>query len=162
MTATAYLSLGSNLGDGRANLEEALRRLEARGAAVIQRSRIYRTEPVGVRVQPQFNNLACQVETGLDAAGLLALCEEIEREMGRSGKGDLGPRVIDLDLLFFGSSVISSPGLCVPHPRLYQRRFVLVPLEEIASSFVDPVTGKTVRTLLWECLDRSAVEPLAG
>lgn len=156
----AWIGLGSNVGDRVAALAEAAARLEAAGLPIVARSSIYRTAPVDVLDQPEFLNQVLGVRTTLEPRGLLAACLDIERSMGRIRRRDKGPREIDLDLLLHGSTVRSEPGLEIPHPRLPLRRFVLVPLAEIAPDLVHPVLGLTVTALLERCPDRSAVSPL--
>jgi 2-amino-4-hydroxy-6-hydroxymethyldihydropteridine diphosphokinase len=150
---TVYLGLGSNLGDRPANLREALERLEAAGIRVARRSSLYETEPLDLRDQPSFLNAVVEVETDLFPLQLLASTQKIEREMGRRRLTPKGPRNIDIDILFYGRSLIETADLQVPHPRIAQRRFVLEPLSEIAPEFRHPVSGKTAREML------AAIEP---
>lgn len=145
---TAYLGLGSNVGDREANLREALERLHTAGIHVARRSSLYETEPQDVRDQPWFLNAVIKVETELFPRQLLGCLQNIEREMGRRRVTPKGPRNIDIDILFYGRSVIDAPELQVPHPRIAERRFVLEPLSEIAPEFRHPVIGKTAREML--------------
>ncbi len=145
---TAYLGLGSNLGNREANLRQALDRMESEGIRVVRRSSIYETEPRDLPDQPWFLNAAVEVETDLFPLQLLARLQNIEREMGRRRVTPKGPRNIDIDVLFYGRSVIATADFQVPHPRIAQRRFVLEPLAEIAPEFRHPMTGKTAREML--------------
>lgn len=156
---TAYLSLGSNLGDRRGFLSRALSRLELEGHRILKCSSVYETEPVDFTDQPPFLNLTCGVRSPVGPEELLRSCQKIEAEIGRSRTVPKGPREIDIDLLFFGDRLIATRDLTLPHPSLQNRRFVLEPLSEIAPSFRDPRSGKTIRTLLEHCPDRSWVRP---
>jgi 2-amino-4-hydroxy-6-hydroxymethyldihydropteridine diphosphokinase len=150
---TAYLALGSNLGNREANLRDAVQRLEAAEVRVLRRSSWYETAPQEMLDQPSFLNAVIEVETDLFPLQLLARIRQIERDMGRRRVTPKGPRNIDIDILFCGRSVIAAAELEVPHPRMAQRRFVLEPLAEIAPDFRHPVTGKTAREML------AALEP---
>ncbi len=154
---TCLLGLGSNLGDKRRNLERARRRLERAGVEVRRSSSVYRTEPVDVPDQPWFLNQVLEVRTDRTPQELFELAKAIEAAMGRVPAGEKGPRTVDIDILLAGETIIESPALTVPHPRLAVRNFVLVPLAEIAPRAVHPVLGKTVRELARECPDRAAV-----
>jgi 2-amino-4-hydroxy-6-hydroxymethyldihydropteridine diphosphokinase len=132
---TAYLGLGSNLGDRAANLWEATRRLgELRRCTVERVSRLYETAPVGPQDQPWFLNAALRVETAFAPHDLLHAAQQIEQAMGRTLGERWGPRIIDLDVLLFGEKRIASAELTIPHPELWKRRFVLVPLMDVVPS----------------------------
>jgi len=132
----AFLGLGSNLGDRLANLQEAVDRLSRKGGVVVLRaSRVYETAPVGPP-QPDYLNAVVEVDTTLGARALLDACLDVEAAMGRVRAERWGPRRIDVDLLGYGQEHIDEPGLTVPHPRVHERAFVLVPLLELEA---DPV-----------------------
>lgn len=145
---TAYLGLGTNLGDRAAHLDDALRRIEAAGIHIVRASSRYETAPRDVTSQPWFLNLAAEVETRLFPRQLLTVLLRIERDMGRVRRITKGPRLIDIDILLYGKAIIKAPELEVPHPRLHQRRFVLEPLAELAPALRHPILRKTMRELL--------------
>jgi 2-amino-4-hydroxy-6-hydroxymethyldihydropteridine diphosphokinase len=146
---TAYIGLGGNLpstaGPPEATLTAAARRLSAMGR-VTARSRLYSTEPVGFADQPRFVNAVVALETALTPRELLDALLKTEREFGRDRSAGIanGPRTLDLDLLLYGGEIIDEPELEIPHPRLAERAFVLIPLNEIAPQARDPRTGATV------------------
>lgn len=146
MHKIVYLSLGSNLGDRAANLRSAIHKLADLGA-VKAVSAFYETEPVGLTAQPWFLNCAVKLDTEKMPRQLLAGVLNLEQEMGRQRKQKNGPRIIDIDILLFGTSIIDTHGLTIPHPRLHERRFVLEPLVEIAPDIRHPVFKRTAREL---------------
>jgi 2-amino-4-hydroxy-6-hydroxymethyldihydropteridine diphosphokinase len=157
-----FLGLGSNLGDRSLALEDALHRLKAGGFCVSRRSSTWQTAPVGGPPQGWFLNAVVAGETALSPEGLLRVCLETERAMGRVRVEKNGPRRIDIDILLFGEERRQERGLVIPHPRLHERRFVLEPLFEIAPGMRHPVLGLTVAELRERCPDRSAVRPWAA
>jgi 2-amino-4-hydroxy-6-hydroxymethyldihydropteridine diphosphokinase len=156
-THTAYLSLGSNLGDRAANIERALALLATSGVRTIHRSSLYKTEPVEFTAQGWFLNLAVEVETGLMPRQLLHALRNVEQEMGRRRIVRAGPRILDIDILIYGTSIVRTAELEIPHPRMAERRFVLVPMAEIAPNLRHPVLKLTMLELLASTQDRSQV-----
>jgi 2-amino-4-hydroxy-6-hydroxymethyldihydropteridine diphosphokinase len=181
---TTYLSVGANNGDRAGNIRRAIEALGAhfpvpsgtgkgptpsgivqgptpsdtgRGVRVTRVSSLYETEPVELREQPWFLNCVAEAETDLLPQQLMDVLLEIERGLGRERRVPKGPRLIDMDILLFGSSVVKTPGLEIPHPRMAERRFVLVPFAEIAPDVQHPIFKKTIAELLAETPDRSEV-----
>lgn len=152
----AYIGLGANLGDRLSNINRALGLLSAH-VKIIRASSVYETEPEGFKEQPDFLNCVVKAGARLDAGALLEVLKGLEKQLGRAGSCEGGPRVIDADLLFYGREVIERPGLVVPHPRIPQRLFVLLPMGEIAPGFIHPVLHKTISRLLNESGSRSRV-----
>jgi 2-amino-4-hydroxy-6-hydroxymethyldihydropteridine diphosphokinase len=145
---TVYLSLGSNVGDRGGNLRAAIERLEAPDLHVLRISPVYETEPMELTAQRWFLNLAVEAETTLFPKMLLTRIGKIERDLGRVRTVSKGPRTIDIDILFYGSSVVETERLKIPHPSIAERRFVLAPLADLAPYLRHPVTHKTVREML--------------
>ena len=160
MTKT-YLSLGSNMGDREQNIARAIEALAARGVGVVRQSSLYETEPVDMRTESWFLNCVIEAETNLAPVELMHVLLEIERSLGRNRpSGANGPkesRTIDMDILLFGAAILNTPELDIPHPRMAERRFVLVPLAEIAPGVRHPVFKKTIAELLAGTPDRNEV-----
>jgi 2-amino-4-hydroxy-6-hydroxymethyldihydropteridine diphosphokinase len=143
-----YLSLGSNVGAREANLKAAVQGLEAARVNVLRASPVYETEPMENTKQAWFLNLVVEGETKLMPLQLLERTLRIERDLGRVRRIPKGPRIIDIDILLFGHTVMNSRELEIPHPRMTERRFVLVPLADLDPEIRHPLTGKTVREML--------------
>ena len=158
---TVYLGFGTNLGDREANLKNALELLQEK-VDLTQSSAIYETEPVGYLAQPWFLNMVCSGTTELDPAELLSVAKQIESQLGREENFRNGPRHLDIDILFYGDQVIESENLLIPHPRIGERGFVLIPMAEIAPAFIHPVTGKTVGNMLAELANPEQIRKWAN
>ena len=147
---TVYIGIGSNIGDRRANCMHAVKLMNESGIMVTKESSLYETKPWGLKEQPMFINMAVIAETDLPPERLLTVLKCIEKKMGRKETACWGPRCIDLDILFYEDSIITEKDICIPHPLLHQREFVLLPLSEIAPDKWHPVFKKTVRQLTEE------------
>jgi 2-amino-4-hydroxy-6-hydroxymethyldihydropteridine diphosphokinase len=142
----AYLGLGSNLGDRNWHLSEAIARMRANDRIRVRRvAPTYKTAPMYVTDQPEFLNTCVEIETTLGPHDLLEELLEIEKAMGRERQFANGPRIIDIDILFYQDQVIDEDGLIVPHPAMLERDFVLRPLADLAPDLVHPATGRTIR-----------------
>jgi 2-amino-4-hydroxy-6-hydroxymethyldihydropteridine diphosphokinase len=155
--ATVYLSLGSNLGDREKNLGDAIAALPGAGARVTRVSSLYETEPVDFTKQPWFLNCVVKAETELPPLELLHSVRAIEARAGSKKEFAKGPRLLDIDILVYGDATMDTPELQVPHPRMTQRRFVLVPLVELAPELLHPSWNATVGEMLARLEDRSEV-----
>lgn len=155
MAEIAYIGIGSNLGDPLENCLTAVRLLDKmQGCRIDGRSGFYRTEPVGVEGQGWYVNAVVSLKTERSPQHLLEGLLALEKRMGRVRKEKWGPRVIDLDLLIHGERVIDEKGLIIPHPRMHERRFVLVPMGDLAPNLLHPVYGKRMIELLDACQDK--------
>jgi 2-amino-4-hydroxy-6-hydroxymethyldihydropteridine diphosphokinase len=159
--ATAYIGLGSNLGDRKTMLRTAIQRLETLGR-IAGVSSLYETEPVGYLAQPSFLNAVVALDTDLAPANLLGALLGIERDLGRMRSFPNAPRTLDLDLLMVDNVLLETPELTLPHPRLHDRAFVLVPLAEIAPELGHPGSGKSMRELLRTLPDQGGLEVSAA
>lgn len=155
---TAILLIGGNLGDRSRNLQKAVELIAATAGEILKISALYQTAPWGAVEQPDYLNQAIELRTSLDALTLLHTLLEIERKIGRIRQEKWGSRVIDIDLIFYGDSIISLPDLKVPHPQMQFRQFVLVPLLEIIPGYMHPALHKTVRELAAICPDELPVK----
>lgn len=162
MKQNVYLSLGSNVGDRARNLQDAIVALGKLSVQVERVSSVYETEPVDYLDQPWFLNCVVQAETELPALELLRALRGIESQMGSKKLIAKGPRLIDIDILLYGSEVIDTPELQVPHPRMHLRRFVLQPLAEIAPDVQHPVSHLSISDLLAHTSDKSGVRVVAA
>ena len=157
-----FLSLGSNIGDRRANLQSALKRIdESPSMSVRHVSSLFETTPLYNPDQDNFYNLVAEVETDLQPTELIKTLKQIETDSGRNLSAKrYSPREIDIDIVFFGNVILESEKLTIPHRLLYERSFVLMPLSELNDRFVDPATGKDIRQLLSECPDRTSIQKI--
>lgn len=147
MNSIVHIGIGSNMGDRQANCRNAIERLKDKGIVIKKASSMYETKPWGLEEQPDFINMAVEAETGLSPEELLKTLKEVEKEMGRKETVRWGPRIIDLDILFYDDIVINMEHLHIPHPLLHKRDFVLLPLSEIAPDKIHPVLKKNIRQL---------------
>src|ERR1700691_2158862 len=143
-----YLSLGTNIGERAENIARAIALLPAHGVRVVRKSSLYETEPVEYLAQGWFLNCVVEVETDLAPGELMRVLLGIERGMGRERVAPKGPRIIDIDILLYGSLIVREADLEIPHPRMAERKFVLVPLAEIAAGVVHPGLKKRVAGVL--------------
>jgi len=157
-----FLLIGGNMGDRLQNLHQAITLISASAGPVIQQSAVYETAAWGKTDQATFLNQALLLTTSLTAQELLTTLLLVEEEMGRRRMEKNGPRVIDIDIIFYNDVVMDEPNLTIPHPQLQNRRFVLVPLNEIAPALVHPIFHKTIEELLEECKDDLAVKKLTS
>ena len=160
MKHTTYIALGTNLGDRISNLHTAIAAF-APEVTVTTQSHIYETPPWGYEDQPAFLNMVVKAETDLEPEALLTSLKQLETDLGREQNFCWGPRLIDLDILFYDDLVIESPPLVIPHPRLHERGFVLVPLTDVAADYVHPVLGAFVWELLLQ-VDTNGIKPLSA
>lgn len=159
MDTKAYIHTGSNMGDRRANLGRALELIQERAGSLEEVSCIYETAAWGVEDQPDFLNQALSLKTALPPLRLMRCLLGIEQDMGRVRRERWGQRLIDIDLLFYGRIRLQIEGLTLPHPRLQERNFVLIPLREIAAGFIHPQLQQPVEQLAAECKDPLPAKP---
>ena len=152
-----YLLIGGNMGERMANLAAARNRINIDCGRITASSSIYETEAWGYKEQPAFLNQALAIETSLEAEKLMEEILKIEMALGRKREIPLGPRIIDIDIIYFNDEIINSSNLTIPHPSMADRKFVLIPLSEIAPAYMHPILFKTNEVLLKECGDSSIV-----
>jgi 2-amino-4-hydroxy-6-hydroxymethyldihydropteridine diphosphokinase len=152
-----YLLIGGNMGDRMANLAKAIQLIEKEIGKLVEMSSIYETAAWGFSTQPDFLNQALMLHTQLDATTTMQKLLDIESSMGRIRSISMGPRIIDLDVIYFNNEIISSQLITIPHPKLASRRFVLMPLVEIAPDYIHPVLNRSNKALLHTCSDQLAV-----
>ena len=153
-----YLQLGSNIGDREQQLKFAISEIKERLGNVTNYSKVYETSPWRVDGQSNYLNQVLEVKTKLDAEIVLSIALEIEDDIGRKRIEKWGERLIDIDIIFYNNEIIERANLCIPHKYMHERRFVLIPLNEIARNFLHPKYNKTVAELLLECNDFESVE----
>ncbi len=157
-----FIGIGSNLGDRANYLHQALVEIaNSENIFMKKYSSVYETEPVGNKEQPQFLNMVAELESTLSPQDLLRRLKEIENSLGRKYSEHWGPREIDLDILYYGSEVYNDEKLHLPHPEIANRRFVLVPMKEIAENFLDPMQRLSMTELLRRCSDTSVVRKIS-
>ncbi len=152
----SYLSLGTNIGDREYNLRKAIEKLREK-VRILSISNIYETEPVGFKEQDNFLNIVIKIATDMEVERLLDFVLNIEKEMGRKRIIHWGPRIIDIDILFFDDLIIDKENLKIPHPELHKRNFVLYPLSEVAYDFIHPVLNQSIDELKNSSFDKSKV-----
>ncbi|HPC99082.1 MAG TPA: 2-amino-4-hydroxy-6-hydroxymethyldihydropteridine diphosphokinase [Bacteroidales bacterium] len=163
MGETVYLGMGSNLGDRLENIRRAVDLCRTSIGVLLESSAIYETTPWGFDCDRNFYNSVIRMRSTLEPEEILNRIKDIENLFGRrKTRSGYEPRVIDIDILLYGTRVINSPGLTIPHKHLPYRKFVLVPLQTLAPGFVHPLSGKTIRELLEACPDRGIVTPVAA
>jgi 2-amino-4-hydroxy-6-hydroxymethyldihydropteridine diphosphokinase len=157
---TIYLLLGSNLGDRYRNLDLARQQISRQIGTLVTQSSVYKTAAWGKTNQPAFYNQVVAVKTVLSPRKALEILQSIEEALGRTRAEKWGPRIMDIDILFWGDQIVNEPNLTIPHPGIPQRRFTLMPLVEIRKDFIHPILRRDMKALLEECTDSLSVEKL--
>lgn len=160
----AFLSLGSNIGDKKKNLARAIRYINVGIGHIIDLSGIYETEPWGFEANEKFLNMVIEIMSDLTPVEMMKKCLEVETKLGRIRNNSEGysSRIIDIDILFYGKTIVSTPELTIPHPHIQNRLFVLEPMFEIAPDYLHPLMGMTISELLVECQDTSIITQLGS
>ncbi|MEO0185736.1 MAG: 2-amino-4-hydroxy-6-hydroxymethyldihydropteridine diphosphokinase [candidate division WOR-3 bacterium] len=140
-----YLLLGTNLGKLKENLMNAIEELSKNGIKILRKSKIYKTKPWGKTDQPDFLNMAVEVETNLTPEKLLQTIKDIEKKLKREKSKKWGPRIIDIDILFYGNRIVNEPDLKIPHPYFFERNFAIIPMAEIAPDFIPPAHDRSIK-----------------
>ena len=153
-----YLQLGSNIGDREQQLESAISEIKEKVGDIIKTSKVYESSPWRVDGQSNYLNQVLKVKTEIDAESILSVVLEVENNLGRKRIEKWGERLIDIDIIFYNNEIIETAELCIPHKHMHERKFVLTPLNEIASDYIHPKYNKTVADLLIECNDIEIVE----
>lgn len=153
----AYLLLGSNEGSRKQNLEQAIDQIGRNAGKITDKSSVYETEPWGLKEQDPFLNMAISISTSLTPQDLITCLKDIESAIGKIKQIKWGPRTIDIDILYYDDLILESESLKIPHPQIFNRNFVLIPLLEIAGDYTDPVTGLTVDEMYDQCKDTGEV-----
>ncbi len=154
-----YLSLGSNLGDKESNLIKAIENIYSQIGVISAVSSIYESDAWGFESQNSFYNIALLVETKLNITDLLISCQSIEKQLGRKNKtkNSYSDRILDIDILYFNNQITNFDNLHVPHPRIYERQFVLQPMREIAADFIDPIKKESISEMQEKCMDSNKI-----
>ncbi|MBI5417078.1 2-amino-4-hydroxy-6-hydroxymethyldihydropteridine diphosphokinase [Candidatus Poribacteria bacterium] len=161
MLKTVYLGLGSNLGDRLDNIKQSVSILsDSDKIKILKLSSFFETEPVGYLDQPWFLNCVIKIRTNFSPQELLVFLKNIEKQLKREKKIRFGPRTIDMDILLYGNEILNSKDLIIPHPRLHERKFVLMPLNELAGNVIHPVYRKKIAALLKNMTDKSVVRSI--
>jgi len=155
-----YLSIGSNVGDRKHYLEESIRLININVGRVTQKSSVYETAGWGITDQPMFLNQVIELETTRLPQEILRIIQKIEFSLGKRKELKWGPRNIDIDILYYGNEIVNEEDLTVPHPHIQDRRFILEPMNEIASDWEDPAHNMTIKEMTINCADQSYVHPL--
>lgn len=142
-----YLLLGTNLGNLKENLVNAVDELSKNGIKILKKSKIYKTKPWGKKDQPDFLNMAVEVETSLTPEKLLQTIKDIEKKLKREETEKWGPRIVDIDILFYGNRIVNEPELKIPHPYFFERNFAIIPMADIAPDFIPPAQNESIKQM---------------